>query len=643
MGKKARKTRWRRLPIGGSEEDGGISLEPSEQKSTEEQRITFNEDEYTKITTPRQDVLFKKGYFGRKRVTNTTDVQEVHSTDSVESESYVNEEPQYVYAAPAGYVDPTGAVYYVNGNTYETYDPYTGTITVVVGPPPQYPPGNHPVLAAIPCQPVPLQPIEWFNPPTPWCYSYSKRKRYSTDSQNCSAQSSESTGPPGSPQESVEECAGPVFPPPQYVYPGYMFGAPMYNMNGVTVQGVIPQNQVPPIDLTASKRRKKRRRRRRGGVTDEGSESSCEEALSCEVNGSQSEASSDANGSHSGASSDAGQGSSCSKTNSDSGINTDPTPNSGSNSPPINECQNHSDISHLDAVYDQHTSLPILGEETNCSSCNDDTTIISEDSIESGTKSFVSLKGDSVTPDAQKHHIHTEDKLLFETIDTVENEVTQPITVTKSLPTNLSPETNISAVSNDIESLSTEICKSQNESYIESCVEKSQDLSESEVQGIFVNECIESSAEENDLVIETESTEKLHSTQLHMQNISNATCESLEVNTDKTNIIGTEQENVAIQLNLQKEEKEVESNISNLPKIEIIDVVDFSLDYKILTGEKEPSLPKEENIISANINKFEENNKKLTPELNCSRFPTCHDVGTPIPPPRRKKITMSSS
>lgn len=55
--------------------------------------------------------------------------------------------------------------------------------------------------------------------------------------QNCSAQSSESTGPPGSPQEPTDESAtggAVVFTPqpPPYVYPGYMFGAPVYNMNG---------------------------------------------------------------------------------------------------------------------------------------------------------------------------------------------------------------------------------------------------------------------------------------------------------------------------------------------------------------------------------------------------------------------------
>lgn len=44
--------------------------------------VGFVSDEYTKITTPRQDVLFKKGYLGRKRAAanpSPCDTQEVHS------------------------------------------------------------------------------------------------------------------------------------------------------------------------------------------------------------------------------------------------------------------------------------------------------------------------------------------------------------------------------------------------------------------------------------------------------------------------------------------------------------------------------------------------------------------------------------
>jgi hypothetical protein len=58
--------------------------------------------------------------------------------------------------------------------------------------------------------------------------------------QNCSPQSSESTEPPGSPQECDMEATQASEPPgpaiytqaPAYVYPGYMFGPPMYNVNG---------------------------------------------------------------------------------------------------------------------------------------------------------------------------------------------------------------------------------------------------------------------------------------------------------------------------------------------------------------------------------------------------------------------------
>lgn len=86
-----------------------------------------------------------------------------------------------------------------------------------------------------------------------------------------------------------------------------MFGPPVYNVNGVNVQTVLPPVQTQnPSDQ--SKRRKKRRRRRRGGVTDDGSESSCEEVCSLEAPGSSA---------------------SSSKTNSDSGIATDPCGASG--------------------------------------------------------------------------------------------------------------------------------------------------------------------------------------------------------------------------------------------------------------------------------------------------------------------------
>lgn len=258
------------------------------------EKKTFNEEEYTKITTPRQDVLFKKGYLGRKKPTTPeANVGPIAKTggaaDSDRADVQTDDSPQYVYSG--GYVDQ-GGVYYINGGSYELYDPYTGNVTVVVGPAPHYAGagGGPPVLAAVSCQPLPLQPLEWFNPAyfpyTTISCPRDRRKRSSTDSQNCSPQSSESTEPPGSPQdgaETVEDCN--VYQPQAYVYPGYMFGPPLYSMNGITIQGAPLQAQ--SIEVSGSKRRKKkrRRRRRRGGVDDgfEGSSSDdkdLEEAIS---------------------------------------------------------------------------------------------------------------------------------------------------------------------------------------------------------------------------------------------------------------------------------------------------------------------------------------------------------------------------
>lgn len=403
MGKKGtkRKTRWRILPIGGEDGCNGVcsnnedeadgdrdsasplnsssTISTSYARASSQQRMPrpkpttpssrggsynyrhrsycqphdinqplvttekkmFNEEEYTKITTPRQDVLFKKGYLGRKRPTaaptadSTANVNSSSSSSSssinpdntaadiangnynvngtaeqgeepIETDQITNsdmmspmeEQPQFIYATN-GYVDQTGGppppVYYINGSGYELYDPYSGNVTVVVGPAPHFggPGGAPPVLAAVPCQPLPLQPFEWFNPTflpyvTAPCHNglasaRDRRKRYSTDSQNCSPQSSESTEPPGSPQECEMEVTHTGEPPapalytqaPAYVYPGYMFGPPMYNVNGVTVQGA--PTQLPVCDITGSNKRrkkKKKRKRRRGGAEDGCSEES---------------------------------------------------------------------------------------------------------------------------------------------------------------------------------------------------------------------------------------------------------------------------------------------------------------------------------------------------------------------------------
>ncbi|XP_059490798.1 nascent polypeptide-associated complex subunit alpha, muscle-specific form-like isoform X2 [Neocloeon triangulifer] len=255
------------------------SSQPASQTSSEKK--LFNEDEYTKITTPRQDVLFKKGYLGRRRPTplvtaddqlangdqanENGECQDTQSEASSETVTSQEQQPQLVYTN--GYIDPQGGpVFYLNG-AYEVYDPYTGAYTSFMVPA-GFPPQAGGMLTAVPCQPLPMQPLEWFNPrgtPDGWCFVppqcqqppppmvlNSRKKRYSTDSQNCSPNSSESTGPPGSPQheeeEEEEEEVGVLngdaatfqqLPPP-YVYPGYMFGAAVYNVNGAAVQPLPP-------------------------------------------------------------------------------------------------------------------------------------------------------------------------------------------------------------------------------------------------------------------------------------------------------------------------------------------------------------------------------------------------------------------
>jgi len=111
MGKKGKKTRWRELPITLADKPYVAVEQPSgrhaadpkpanfaaaagrrshhaqhqpyqqhqlpnrnhstnvspQNHHVESSTVTFNEDEYTKITTPRQDVLFKKGYLGRRK------------------------------------------------------------------------------------------------------------------------------------------------------------------------------------------------------------------------------------------------------------------------------------------------------------------------------------------------------------------------------------------------------------------------------------------------------------------------------------------------------------------------------------------------------------------------------------------------
>ncbi|CAH1987282.1 unnamed protein product [Acanthoscelides obtectus] len=189
MGKKTRKTRWRTLSIADEQSDSedsnpvttnqrsikqyqqtSLNRFPYSSQSTprrryqydgtkstrssstaSENKISFNEDEYTRITTPRQDVLFKKGYLNKPKNyqtqtstgTSTTSTGNSTGNGTPDYQSTDLEyESQFVF--PNGFLDQNG-IYYVN--SYEGY------------------------------------PLMLFNPPTYYHeFSNYKSKRYSTGS-----------------------------------------------------------------------------------------------------------------------------------------------------------------------------------------------------------------------------------------------------------------------------------------------------------------------------------------------------------------------------------------------------------------------------------------------------------------------------
>ncbi|KAL1502134.1 hypothetical protein ABEB36_007325 [Hypothenemus hampei] len=183
MGKRARKTRWRTLDIADEHSDSEESntnssavssrysrsnsngyysyssnnysyssqSTPARRKfshyesstkstrsssTTSENKITFNEDEYTRITTPRQDVLFKKGYLNKPKSyltqtsTGTSTISTGNSTENGTPDHQsadLDYESQFVF--PNGFMDQNG-IYYVN-----SYEPYP---LMLFNPPPYY-------------------------------------------------------------------------------------------------------------------------------------------------------------------------------------------------------------------------------------------------------------------------------------------------------------------------------------------------------------------------------------------------------------------------------------------------------------------------------------------------------------------------
>ncbi|XP_012250787.2 uncharacterized protein LOC105683061 isoform X2 [Athalia rosae] len=302
-------------------------------------KIVFNEEEYMRITTPRQDVLFKKGYLSRKKPlastasTSATSATTTPSTNESQSAAHStadgSETAEDQQLLDGGYggefaIVPEGAAQFAYGGFYDQVTGYYYEYPVMlVGPPvPGHSSPN--VLAAMPCGPVPLRPVEWFNPQyVPETLQDQHQPLHSTDSQAGSCGSSVSMdelGGTGAAANAVEasevvnsnetkdeelttrDAEGPIdegvvaecipssqiipqiiphmhMPPQHYVYPGhFMFGPPMVNMNGVTIQN----GAIIPSEALWVKRRKKRKRRKQrrplavGNTEDEEEEYSSE-------------------------------------------------------------------------------------------------------------------------------------------------------------------------------------------------------------------------------------------------------------------------------------------------------------------------------------------------------------------------------
>ncbi|KYM97331.1 hypothetical protein ALC62_12064 [Cyphomyrmex costatus] len=327
--------------------------------SPSQPKIIFNEEEYTRITTPRQDVLFKKGYLSRKKpwtgnastsaTPSTTESQSAsHSTadgsETTEDQQLLDRDSgtgEYPPMAEPGAQLGYGTFYDHASGYYYEYP------VMLVGPAPVPAQVGPNVLATVPCGPVPLRPIEWINPAfvpklanQPYCLmdyqtnqstepvaiveeqsgtivaaeaSNSMWNESGTGSASCSGSVA------GEIEEQAEEAENatieqhtmkeqlieeqpqeqlhlegqqhlenglttidpyldplmmqepmhmshmmPAVPQP-YMYPGhYMFGPPLVNVNGVTIQSgpLVRTMDVTAMTMAFAKRRKKRKKRK---------------------------------------------------------------------------------------------------------------------------------------------------------------------------------------------------------------------------------------------------------------------------------------------------------------------------------------------------------------------------------------------
>ncbi|XP_015594217.1 uncharacterized protein LOC107267265 isoform X2 [Cephus cinctus] len=319
--------------------------------SPSQPKIIFNEDEYTRITTPRQDVLFKKGYLSQKKpwastastsaTPSTTESQSAsHSTadgsETTEDQQLLDRDsaagefpPVIEMAPPRAY----GTIYDHNSGYYYEYP------LMIVGPPVPSQVGPN-VLAAVPCGPVPLRPIEWVNPAfvprlasnqygmvdyqvehspeiamDPGTELINAEAANGNESESGTANGVESGADEEPTEDTIEEPVeevieepleevienGPIpfmdpaiaqpihiphIPPgpQQYMYPGhFMFGPSLVNVNGVTIQTgpmVRSNDAAVTTAAAAAKRRKKKKRRKQKRLAQGNTEDEEEEEYS---------------------------------------------------------------------------------------------------------------------------------------------------------------------------------------------------------------------------------------------------------------------------------------------------------------------------------------------------------------------------
>ncbi|XP_054015678.1 uncharacterized protein LOC128896348 isoform X3 [Hylaeus anthracinus] len=361
---------WRSSSGGGSSyaSGGTRSHKDDSSGSPSQPKIIFNEEEYTRITTPRQDMLFKKGYLSRKKpwtsnastsaTPSTTESQSAsHSTAGRDGSETTEDQQLLDRDCSAGEYPPMmkSGAHLGYGTFYDHASGYYYEYPVMlVGPAPVPAQVGPSILAAVPCDPVPLRPIEWINPAfvpklaeQQYCMMDYQTGQSTEDStlvteqettllpvenssgtcnESCTGSASCNGSVAGEAEEQPTEAesatenqieehqaeerteehmeehleeqyvdeqaveeqplenglnGGPylepvllqqpmhvshVIPVPQpYMYPGhYMFGPPLVNLNGVTIQGgpMIRTTDVAAMSAACAKRRKKKKRRK---------------------------------------------------------------------------------------------------------------------------------------------------------------------------------------------------------------------------------------------------------------------------------------------------------------------------------------------------------------------------------------------